>query len=260
MKIAAENLSVILDGQTVLDNITYTFGDRGVTAVLGLNGAGKTTLLKALTGLQKPSGGRILYNDKPIESIGLRERAKRLSYIPQLMDKPLRYTVKDFILMGANPYLNVFGLPGKRFEKRADEAMKLFHIESLCGKCIDSLSGGELKTVYLARAFFQDAEFMVLDEPNASLDTIRQYEFMESLTHFVQQKKAFALLSLHDPNIALRYADQVLFLHHKKIAAVLDRSCADFYRAFADALNSIYRGKFELLQNQNSYYFNWRED
>lgn len=260
MKLKAEDVSILLENSEILNNVTLNIENKEMIMILGLNGAGKSTLLKALAGLIKPSKGLITYNGTDISSISYKERAKLIAYIPQDAESLPQYTVIDFVIMGITPHIGIFEMPSLKHEKQAETALLQFNIEHLRNKYIDCISGGERKIVYLARAMVQNSELMILDEPTANLDYKRQHEFLKQLKNFLYMNNKCVVLSVHDPSLALKYADKIIIIHNRTIYKRVKRKNIDFEYEFIKALNEVYSNNIEMFKIKGYNVLNWKEE
>jgi iron complex transport system ATP-binding protein len=182
-----------------------------VLALLGPNGGGKTTLLKTLLGLLKPQVGEVRLAGRPLRSYSSRERARLLAYVPQSHFTTFAFTVEAVVLMGRTAHGNLFSGPSAADRAVAARALERFGIAHLSERPYTMISGGERQLALLARALAQEPQFIVLDEPTASLDFGNQGRVMQE----IQTLKAAGhgvLFTTHDPNHAMRAADRVYLL------------------------------------------------
>jgi len=260
MEICLKQVGVLLQKREILRDINLNLEKQQMTFLLGLNGAGKSTLIKAIMGLLPISAGNIYYNGRQLKDLSIKERARQIAYIPQNSELWIYEKVKDFILTGSTPYLKTFEIPKSEWKQRREEAMAEFQIEHLRDAYMDAISGGEKKLAYLARARVQDADWMILDEPTAALDYKRQHEFMNQLKRYSEKEKKGILLSVHDPNLALKYADYVVILDKKTVKACIDRRENDFENKLMEVLRQIYGDKLKLIEMKGFYSLDWREE
>ncbi len=190
-----------------------------VTCLLGPNGAGKTTLMKCIVGILKPERGRILLGGRNITDMDCRSRAKLISYVPQEFTIPFPYTAFEVVLMGRNPYVNILQGPRAEDEVKAREALEALGVGHLAGKPFTSLSGGEKRLVLIARALAQDAQLLVLDEPTSFLDYRNKLVVLKILKNVSQRFNKPVLISLHDPNLALLFCDEVFLMRSGEVVA-----------------------------------------
>jgi len=182
-----------------------------VLALLGPNGSGKTTLLKTLLGILPPLGGAALIAGKPIASYSAPQRARRIAYVPQAHVPTFAFTVETVVLMGRTAHGSLLRAPSAADRLVADRALERFGIAALKERPYTMISGGERQLVLLARALAQEPQFIVLDEPTASLDFGNQGKVMRELRALAAAGHG-VLFTTHDPNHALRAADRAFLI------------------------------------------------
>jgi iron complex transport system ATP-binding protein len=209
--LALQDVSVRLSGRDVLQNISLALPRRSVVALVGPNGAGKTTLLKAVAGLL-PFDGAVRVGDDDAAKLSVRERARKVSYLPQghVVHWPL--SVRDVVALGRYPH----GATDPARLNEADSnavsrAIALADLESLAGRRVNELSGGERSRVALARVIAVEAPVILADEPTASLDPRHQIDAMRLLRR-IADDGALVIVVSHDLGLAARFADSMLVL------------------------------------------------
>ncbi|SHI73487.1 iron complex transport system ATP-binding protein [Clostridium cavendishii DSM 21758] len=240
------NLNVNYLDKIVLKNINLFLNKGEVTILLGLNGSGKTTLIKSMIGLVKTISGEVIYDNKNILEISNKERGKLVSYIPQNLHTTQNYSVEDVIVMGVTPYLGVFDMPSKEHYKLVNEVLNKLNIEHLKNKYISELSGGERRLVYLARVFVQNSNIILLDEPNTFLDYVKQHDFFTFISNLIRENNLINLITVHDINLALRYADKIVILNDNEIVDFIDCKIEGYEKKFVVIMEKIYNRKFEI--------------
>ncbi|MBW2187285.1 MAG: ABC transporter ATP-binding protein [Deltaproteobacteria bacterium] len=216
MGVDVKQLSFTYGKQQVLDKISYHFEPGHIHAVLGINGAGKSTLIKLLAGFLKPTDGSILLGNEHLEKLSLNQRAQRIAYVPQqqcISD----LTVFDYLLLGRKPH-NCWQ-SNTTDDARVFAMLKKLDLIHLAQRQLHQLSGGELQKIAVARAFIQEPKVLLLDEPTSSLDLKNQLEVMEIIALETSSKKLTTIITLHDVNLALRFANSFLLMKDKKILA-----------------------------------------
>lgn len=242
-----KNLSVNYLDKTILNNINLVLKEGEVTILLGLNGAGKTTLLKSMVGLVKTISGQVFYDNKDILKISNKERGKLISYISQNLHTSQNYSVEDIILMGITPYLGLFDMPSEKHYQMVNEALEKLNIYHLKNKRIGELSGGERRLVYLARIFIQNSNIILLDEPNTFLDYVKQHDFFKLVTKIIKENNLINLITVHDINLALRYADKIIILNENKIVDTIHCGIEEYEKKFVGIMEKIYDRKLEIV-------------
>lgn len=177
--------------------------------LLGPNGAGKSTLIRTLAGMQAPLSGSLKLQDQTFHSISPRERARMISVV---LTEALPVGMMDaysLVALGRHPYSGWLGGLKQNDKERIASAFKAVGAEGLEGRQIAELSDGERQKVSIARALAQEAQVMLLDEPTAFLDLPRRVELMSILRNLAHREQMGLLLSTHDLDLALRFADRL---------------------------------------------------
>ncbi|MGB8339257.1 MAG: ABC transporter ATP-binding protein [Burkholderiales bacterium] len=200
----AENLSLVVPGKSLVQNLSIEFLPGEFWAVLGKNGSGKTTLLNALCGIVEPYSKKIKLNQSVISSIKPTARAKQIGLLLQKEDSTFYGTVKDYVLLGRFPHRDT----DLAFVHRAASVMQ---IDALAGRRLEILSGGEFQRARIAQLLCQDPEIYCLDEPLMHLDVAHQYAVMEWLRNLTKQGKT-VIMAMHEPLWTLRYCTHALLL------------------------------------------------
>ena len=212
--ISIQHLSVQLQGRDILKDISFAIPKGRIVMLLGENGSGKTTLIRSL--LQYiPYKGCILHEKSDIHSLKQRQLAALFSYVPQIKETVEDLAVEECIVSGFARTLSPFALPSKKQYEQVHALLKDWNLSHIEGKLLQEISGGELQMTYVARAFLQDAALMVMDEPCTYLDYRRQHQFLQEMLRLKLQGRSM-LISMHDPNLALQYADELVLLHQGK--------------------------------------------
>lgn len=204
------------DGTEALRGIDLKirFGEK--VAVMGANGSGKSTFFRHLNGLLKPERGRVLIDEEPIvySRKGLLDVRKKVGIVFQNPDDQLfSASVKQEISFGV---MNL-GLSEDEAERKVDEIMKRLNITPFADKPTHFLSGGQKKQVAIADIVVMDPSLMILDEPAAALDP-RHSQIIDSIVDGLSGKGITVILSTHDVQRALLWADRVVIFDEGRIA------------------------------------------
>lgn len=199
--------------KSILEDINLDIGAGQVTAVVGPNGAGKTSLLRCLLGLVSDYSGTITLAQKDVKHLSRQVLAKQVAYVPQTTDSLFDLSVYDVVQMGMLPHVQVFQLDAKREESQICAALEKVGMENAKAQKINTLSGGELQRVLIARALVQKAEVLILDEPTNHLDVYFQHQILGLL----RALDMTVLLTIHDLNLAAQYCDQIVLLDKGKL-------------------------------------------
>jgi len=135
-----------------------------------------------------------------------------LRFVPQEHNGVFPYTVLDMVVMGRNPYLNIFARPKRKDYIIAEEALDMIGMLHLREQCYMEISGGERQMVFLARAIAQEASYFVMDEPTSHLDFCNQHEIIKTLRRIVKEWGCGVITAIHDPNLTMVFADEVLMI------------------------------------------------
>ena len=187
-------------------------------AILGPNGAGKSTLLKTAMGLMKPDAGEVIYGAEKGASLSPIERAKRISYLPQIRPMAWPNIVRDVVALGRYSHGASLGHLKGADKTAVDDAIAACDLGHLSQRSVDNLSGGELARVHCARAFAAKAPLLIADEPVAALDPRHQFRIMDLIASYVKNGGG-ALVVLHDVGLAAKYADRLIWMKDSEIIA-----------------------------------------
>ena len=188
-----------------------------VLGLIGPNSSGKTTLLKLMDGLLQPQRGRILLEERNLGQIPRAQVARTIAVVPQAMEVPFSFTVREIVLMGRAPYLTRFGWEKQKDLDVAHEAMALTDVAGLGDRTFWELSQGEKQRVLVARALAQEPRVMLLDEPTSHLDINHQVEINELIRGLNLQKGLTVLHISHDLNLAAEYCHRIVLLHQGSV-------------------------------------------
>ena len=194
----------------VISDINLELRSGQLACLIGENGIGKSTLLKTLTGFLPKLKGSLLLGDRDIDSFSQRELARQVSIV--LTQKPdvQNLTIEEIIGLGRSPYTGFFGRLRAEDRKVVDDAIATMGIEKLRGRMIQTLSDGERQKVMIAKALAQETPIILLDEPTAFLDFPSKADTFQSLQRMAHERDKLILLSTHDLELAVRFADSLL--------------------------------------------------
>jgi iron complex transport system ATP-binding protein len=209
MMLSVNELKFLYKNRTVLQEIGFSIDAGQVVAVLGPNGVGKTTLLKCLNRILRPKGGSVYLDDENLLGLDTKEIARRVGYVPQRVETG-RLTAFDAVLLGRSPHIG-WDVKKKDLEI-VDSIFTTLKMNSLRLSYIDEMSGGELQKIAIARALVQEPKILLLDEPTSNLDLKNQVEILSTIRNVVRDHGIAAIMTMHDLNQALRFADTFIFL------------------------------------------------
>lgn len=219
MRLVAQGVTYAYSpGKPVLRRVSLELGPGRSHFLLGPNGSGKTTLLECLCGIRPPQEGRVSLGDRDLYALSPVERARAIAYVPQVHRPVFGYRVLEVVLMGRAPHLGLFSTPGRRDLSVACAALEAVGLSGYAHRVYTKLSGGEMRLVLIARGLAQEPQFLLLDEPDAHLDPKHQHGILE-LGRRLAEEGVSPVITTHNPNNALFYADNVVLLKDGIIAA-----------------------------------------
>lgn len=216
MILKVNNVAFSYNSHPVLDNVSFCLHDNELLAILGPNGVGKTTLLKCLNSILRPLSGSIFVEDRDLLNMKQMEIARDLAYVAQ-HNQGGRLTAFDAILLGRRPHIS--WKVSDNDIRKVEAIIRTLGLESLSLRNLDQMSGGELQKVSIARALVQEPRVLLLDEPTSSLDLKNQQDILATIRHIVTGHGMAAVMTMHDINSALRFADKVIFMKGGRIYA-----------------------------------------
>lgn len=198
-------------GEEILKDVNIVFPDNKLVVITGPNGGGKTTIAKIISGIEKPTGGKILLNGNDITNKDITERARMgISFAFQ---QPIRFkgiTVKDLLSLATEKPLS------------GGELSVLLHKVGLCAKDYldreinSALSGGEIKRIEITTVLARNTPLAVFDEPEAGIDLWSFTNLIQTFTDLKNEKKATLVIISHQERI-LSIADEVIVLSGGKV-------------------------------------------
>ena len=174
-----------------------------------------------------------------LERLSVRQLAKHCSYIPQRSGISIDISVLDVVLMGFNPQLRLLEQPAGGMQKAAMQALEQVGLADRAHANYQQLSEGQKQLCILARTLVAGSKLLLLDEPESALDFRHRYQMLSLLTDWIQQTQNSAIVTLHDPMLALNFCDSLLLLENGKTAGVLHPK-SDDTGAMEQMLSKIY--------------------
>ncbi|WLV24331.1 phosphonate ABC transporter ATP-binding protein [Aciduricibacillus chroicocephali] len=229
--IHTEGISKIFpNGNQGLKNVSFSIDNGECVILMGHNGSGKSTLFRCLSGLEKPSEGKISVAGEPIADLNrkqLRQLRKRIGIVFQHFNLVPTLSVFQNVLFGALGRVPVafhtFNLfASNDLRKEAMQCLDRVGLAHLAERRSDELSGGQKQRVAIARMLMQKPEVILADEPIASLDPKAGKEIMELLSDIAKERKLAVVIILHHIDLAFEYGDRILMLKEGQL--VLDAS------------------------------------
>lgn len=198
----------------ILSDVSVSFGKGEFVAVTGRNGSGKTTVTRLLTGLEKPTKGRIVYNGKDVTDEGAAQRSRFIGYVFQQPERQMFMpTVREEI--GFGPYQQ--GKRGGELDELVDRAMADTDIAELADAYPRTLSRGDQQRVAIASGLAMNTEYLVLDEPTSGQDGWEKKKLM-SLMERLKEKGITILLVTHDMDVVTKNCTRVIVVANERVA------------------------------------------
>jgi iron complex transport system ATP-binding protein len=216
--LAACEVRVELGGQPVLRGVDVEVYAGEIVGLLGPNGAGKSTFLRAATRVVPLKTGSIEVTGKPLAGLGRRELAQAVAVVQQLPEAPATMTVEELVLLGRNPHLGLLGRESAHDYAVVAEAMQRAGCEEFAARPLHTLSGGQRRRAFIARALAQEPKLLLLDEPTANLDVQAQAEAFELLRRLARDGVG-VLVAVHDLTLAAAYCDRAVLLVDGRVIA-----------------------------------------
>lgn len=207
-----DRLSLSVGARTLVRDLSLRVAPGELWCVLGANGSGKTTLLHALAGLRAASGGAVSLLDRRLQDWRAVELARVRGLLPQALHDSFGARALDIVLMGRYPHLARWRWETADDIAIARDALRAVDATPLALRDVTTLSGGERQRVGIATVLAQDPQLMLLDEPTAHLDLHHQVAVLEHLRELTQTADKAVVLSIHDLQLAHRFASHALLL------------------------------------------------
>lgn len=209
---ACNNIRVEVSGRTLVDALDFEVGRGELLAVLGQNGSGKSLTMHTLAGLRPASQGRVLLDGQDVAVSNRRNIARRLALLPQHIDDIFPATVLDTAMIGRHPHIGRFQWESTDDFNIGRAALASVDLEGLARRDVLTLSGGERRRLAIAQVITQQPDVYLLDEPTNHLDPQHQLDALRLFRERADDGAA-VIASLHDVNLAVRYADRCLLLY-----------------------------------------------
>ncbi len=224
MSIEIKNISLDINNKNILKNINLEVKPGEILSIIGPNGAGKTSLINLVAGDHLPSKGKIFYDKNDLRTLTLEEKSRKRSVMGQFSRIAFDFKVKEVIQFGwVENGIEIFS---DIFEDIILRISKLCNVQYLLNRNINSLSGGELKRVQLAKTLLQlynphsynrKNKYALLDEPLANLDLFYEIEVLKIVRNVSRDQGIGIMLIIHDLNLAAKFSNKIALLHSGEI-------------------------------------------
>lgn len=205
---------VARDGSCLIDDVSLRMQRGDVLAIVGPNGAGKSTLLTLLCGLQTPTAGEVILNNKPLSSFSAGELARYRALVGQLDQPDLRLTVEEYVTLGRLPLLNL--VDASAHQRAVDQALDVTQTSPLRRAALYRLSGGERQRIQIARALAQEPSLLCLDEPTNHLDPDAKAQMLS----LVAELGISVVMVVHDLALVPEFASHLAILEQSRLRAI----------------------------------------
>jgi iron complex transport system ATP-binding protein len=212
----ANGVTVHIGRRRILDDCDVTVGGGDWITVVGPNGAGKTTLLRALAGLI-PSTGRVELLGTALSALSVRERARRVAFVPQSPQLPSAMNVSHYVLLGRTAHLRPFTAESAHDYEVIERALEQLDLTSLGDRPLQTLSGGERQRAVLARGLAQEAPVLFLDEPTTALDIRHQQGILDLVDRLRRELDLTVVSTMHDLTLTAQYGDQLVLMERGRV-------------------------------------------
>ena len=232
-------------GKTVLKDVTFEIEQGKVIAVLGKNGIGKSTLLSCIAN----GVDGVFEDDAPLNKMSLKERAKRINYVPQLSFAQ-SLTVYETISLGRIPYY--LFRPSKLDKEIIDQTIASLGLESIVLSPLEEISGGERQKTLLGVGLAANSDILLLDEPTNNLDVEAKANLFKIIVEKVKTLQKTVIFSTHDLSIAHQYADAFLLLHEDGSVLYLEKKDLT-----EEHLKRLYGDAIKIVQHEGNTFVSY---
>ena len=219
----SENISFSIGNKIILHPMSLTWSAGKFHVLLGPNGSGKSSLLKILAGDISHFSGNVFYDQIALNELKIEKLAKYRAVLSQKPIVQFPLSVEEVVLMGRYPHFDF--QPSSSDYAIVNLAMDQLGLQELKNRDYNSLSGGEQQRVQFARVLAQIGQvkpgkirYLLLDEPLNNLDLKFQRDFLE-IAKSLLDPKTVLIAVLHDIILAIRYADEMVFLKEGRVKA-----------------------------------------
>lgn len=220
MFFSAQKICAGYGSHKVLHDVSFSIEGGCLLGILGANGSGKTTLIKALCGILSHDGACLL-EDTRLEALTPKQISKLVSYIPQRSGISIDISALDVVLMGFNPQLKLLEHPTKAMVDAAREALTWVGLGGKEEINYLHLSEGQKQLCVMARTIVSGSRLLLLDEPESALDFQYRFRMLDILRNWIDSTGGSAIITLHDPVLALNSCDSLMILKNGEILDIL---------------------------------------
>lgn len=225
--LSVQNIKYHAGGKEIIDGISTSFEPGLFHVIVGPNGSGKSTFLKIFSGDLKPQLGKVLYDGQDVFKLDKTILAQRRAVMSQQPELQFPLSVSEIVMFGRYPHFRY--KPSKNDETICSKAMDKMEMTAMAGRDYLTLSGGEKQRTQFARVMAQiweaeqgEKKYLFLDEAISHLDLRHQHQLLRIAKDFCSRQTTVIAI-LHDLNLAMQYADRILFMKEGRIAYELPK-------------------------------------
>ena len=213
MKLEIEDVSLSIEGNLILDNLSLNIDEHEIISLIGPSASGKSSLLRIIAGFENISSGKVKLNGLIVDdrSTIVQPQNRNVGIIFQDLALFPHLSCKDNILFGITNY----SADHKR--QRLDRLCNLLDITSINDKFPHEISGGQQQRIAIARALAPGPEILLLDEPFSALDEELKETLIHDVKNLLKEEKITTIVITHNIKEAFQLSDKIAFLDNKKI-------------------------------------------
>lgn len=208
-----ENVSWRAANKSILNNINLQIPSGKFVGLIGPNGAGKSSLLRCLYRFNRPTLGKITFNQQDIWQLKSEDYAKHVAVVLQETPSQFNLSLYDVVALGLTPHKSLFSSTTQSDKQKITQAIATVGLEQQCNQSFESLSGGEKQRALIARAIVQQPQLLIMDEPTSHLDVKYQIQVME----LAKSLGVTVFASFHDLNLAAAMCDELVVIKKGEI-------------------------------------------
>lgn len=209
--LSCDDLSISVPNRALVESLNLQLTAGRFLAILGQNGAGKSLTMHTLAGLRPASSGIVHFDGNDLGECNRMSVARRMALLPQYTEDIFPATVLDTVMIGRHPHIGRFNWESEQDHEIARRSLVDMDLADMSERDVLTLSGGERRRLSIAQILAQTPEIFLLDEPTNHLDPQHQLQVLQIFSQKAHSGAAVAA-SLHDVNLAVRFADDCLLL------------------------------------------------
>lgn len=215
----AENVTVRLDGQTIVSGLSFALEAGQWLMLVGPNGAGKSTLIRAIA-QSVPYTGSVTLDGRDVRACKPAQLARKIGVLSQRHSVGYAYSVEEVVSLGRYAHAAGFLSGGDAEGKtRVEEALEMTGLAPLRRASVLTLSGGELQRTFLAQVFAQNPQLLILDEPANHLDLAYQKQIFSLIGEWLKTPGRAVMSVVHDLSLARRYGTHAVLMNRGRSVA-----------------------------------------